>query len=73
MSIPQLGGEGRLGCGPPERVRGAQLDDKGYPLGRPISVLMLPAWGERRHSELAAFEAGGGKGGPASYSAPLSS
>lgn len=31
MSIPQLGGEGRLGCGPPERVRGAQLDDKGYP------------------------------------------
>lgn len=47
MSIPQLGGEGRLGCGPPERVRGSQLDDKGYPLGRPISVLMLPAWGEK--------------------------
>lgn len=73
MSIPQLGGEGRLGCGSPERVRRAQLDDEGYPLGCPVSVLMLPAWGERRHSELAAFEAEDGEGGPASYSAPLNS
>lgn len=73
MPIPQIGREGRLGCGSPERVGGAQLDSEGCPLGFPVSVLMFPAQGERRHSELAAFHAEEDKGGPASYSVPLNS